>query len=102
MKVLIPKCILELHRNDFEWLCNSIEKGLYSIDIERLILVIKKRCFTFQDVNEEIDIDDCKFNILLTCKEELSKIEKKFRLKKEEMSLLISYLAIYGFTMGDI
>jgi len=103
VKVSFPKCIWRLHNENSEWLCESIEKGLYSVEITRLLSLLRERCLIFPgEEKTELDLDACQFSVLLTCKEELLRIQNKFNLDEKEMGFLIAYLAIYGFLMGDI
>jgi hypothetical protein len=103
VKLLLPECVWRLHEGSSEWLCESIEKGLYSVDINRLLSLLKEKCLFFPEGGKkELDMSLCQFSILLTCKEELLRIQDKFDLKEEEMQLLVAYLAVYGFLMGEI
>jgi len=102
--VLIPKRVLELHRGDLKWLCSSIEKGLYSVDVDRLLELIKSNCCAVEPEDSlfELDLSVCPFSFYLAGKEKLRRIKEEYKLNDGEVGKMIFYLALYGFLMGEV
>jgi len=104
MKVKLPVIIWKLHKDDPQWICQSIEKGLYSVDVKHLLLVVKTHIVRFakDGITKELDLDACEFTILVNTNEELKRMQERYNLNDQEMSNLVACLAMFGFMMGEV
>jgi len=99
VNVYIPNFIWEIHNKDLEFLCLSIEKGLYSVSLDRLNNLVESINVNFsKDIL--IELKKCESSFYKSFSYELGKMAEKYEEDKFEKIIVI--LAIFGYLMGEV